>query len=103
MGSRELGSGKPSVYRRRRTPSNNGEKNEVDECRRIAAAASSPPLRRSCRPSRRRRSHSRRQHNNLRSIDVEIPLGAFVCVTGVSGSGKVRWSAIFSSKRCGAI
>ena len=26
--------------------------------------------------------------NNLKSIDVEIPLGCFVCVTGVSGSGK---------------
>ncbi len=26
--------------------------------------------------------------NNLRSIDVDIPLGMFVCVTGVSGSGK---------------
>lgn len=26
--------------------------------------------------------------NNLRQIDVEIPLGMFVCVTGVSGSGK---------------
>ena len=28
------------------------------------------------------------QQNNLRQIDVEIPLGLFVCVTGVSGSGK---------------
>ena len=28
------------------------------------------------------------QQNNLKSIDVEIPLGCFVCVTGVSGSGK---------------
>jgi len=28
-----------------------------------------------------------REHN-LKNIDVEIPLGAFVCVTGVSGSGK---------------
>ena len=26
--------------------------------------------------------------NNLKKIDVEIPLGDFVCVTGVSGSGK---------------
>jgi excinuclease ABC subunit A len=26
--------------------------------------------------------------NNLKHIDVEIPLGCFVCVTGVSGSGK---------------
>ncbi|MBU0517438.1 excinuclease ABC subunit UvrA, partial [bacterium] len=26
--------------------------------------------------------------NNLKSIDVHIPLGNFVCVTGVSGSGK---------------
>jgi excinuclease ABC subunit A len=28
-----------------------------------------------------------RQHN-LRNIDVSIPLGLFVCITGVSGSGK---------------
>jgi excinuclease ABC subunit A len=26
--------------------------------------------------------------NNLKKIDVEIPLGLFVCITGVSGSGK---------------
>ncbi len=33
------------------------------------------------------RIHGARAHN-LKNIDVEIPLGKFVCVTGVSGSGK---------------
>ena len=28
------------------------------------------------------------RHNNLKGVDFEIPLGKFVCVTGVSGSGK---------------
>lgn len=33
------------------------------------------------------------KHNNLKNVDIEIPLGAFVCLTGSSGSGK---SSIFS-------
>ena len=28
------------------------------------------------------------KENNLKNINVEIPLGKFICVTGVSGSGK---------------
>ncbi|MBR4132458.1 MAG: excinuclease ABC subunit UvrA, partial [Oscillospiraceae bacterium] len=28
------------------------------------------------------------RENNLRGIDVKLPLGTFICVTGVSGSGK---------------
>ena len=45
-------------------------------------------------PARRREGHGTalevlgaREHN-LRAIDARIPLGCFVCVTGVSGSGK---------------
>ncbi len=44
---------------------------------------------------RRRRAHSGKraltvygaQENNLKAIDVKFPLGTFICVTGVSGSG----------------
>lgn len=45
-------------------------------------------------PSERREGNGRSlflkdaHRNNLRHIDVEIPLGKLVCVTGVSGSGK---------------
>lgn len=28
------------------------------------------------------------KHNNLKNIDVKLPLGKFICVSGVSGSGK---------------
>src|SRR5260370_35076014 len=42
----------------------------------------------------RRRSEGRKgqvagaRENNLKDLTVEIPLGLFVCVTGVSGAGK---------------
>src|SRR5262249_19462472 len=45
-------------------------------------------------PERRRPPTDRRltvvgaRHHNLKGIDVSVPLGLFVCVTGVSGSGK---------------
>jgi excinuclease ABC subunit A len=45
-------------------------------------------------PSRRRSGNGRfavihgARENNLKNIDVRIPLGKFICVTGVSGSGK---------------
>ena len=45
-----------------------------------------PPER---RPGNGRHIQIRNAHlNNLQQIDVDIPLGKFVCITGVSGSGK---------------
>ena len=40
------------------------------------------------KPTKARIKITGASENNLKSIDVEIPLGCFVCVTGVSGSGK---------------
>ena len=44
-------------------------------------------------PARRRRSRQKlvlrgAQGNNLKEVDLELPLGLLMCVTGVSGSGK---------------
>jgi len=45
-------------------------------------------------PSRRRPANGHiisvrgASQNNLKDVDVDIPLGVFVCITGVSGSGK---------------
>ena len=37
--------------------------------------------------------------NNLKDVDVKIPLGQFVCITGVSGSGKSSFMVEILSKR----
>lgn len=45
-------------------------------------------------PQERRKGNSKKfvikgaSGNNLKNVNIEIPLGAFVCVSGVSGSGK---------------
>ena len=40
------------------------------------------------KPSERKITIVGARHNNLKNITVELPLGTFICVTGVSGSGK---------------
>ncbi|MBQ6324173.1 MAG: excinuclease ABC subunit UvrA [Bacilli bacterium] len=40
------------------------------------------------------------KENNLKNIDVDIPLGTFTCVTGVSGSGK---SSLINEILCKAV
>ena len=57
-------------------------------------------------PGKRRKGHKgqflvvrQAQENNLKNVDVAIPLGKFVCVTGVSGSGKSSFLVEILSKR----
>ena len=59
-------------------------------------------------PERRREGNGHRltirgaAENNLKNIDVSIPLGTFTCVTGVSGSGKSSLVNEILFKRLGA-
>jgi excinuclease ABC subunit A len=69
----------------------------VDDIQRISASVTGAYLSgRECVevPSSRRRGNGKSieiigaRENNLKGVSVEIPLGNFVCITGVSGSGK---------------
>ena len=56
-------------------------------------------------PKKRRKGTGERlrivgaQENNLKNIDICLPLGQFICITGVSGSGKSSFMIEILSKR----
>ena len=57
-------------------------------------------------PKKRRKGNNKKiqiigaSENNLQNIDVDIPLGTFTCVTGVSGSGKSSLVMEILAKSC---
>lgn len=51
------------------------------------AMSISPPDKR-VQPDKRKIIIKGARHNNLKKMNVKLPLGMFICVTGVSGSGK---------------
>jgi len=71
-----------------------GTPEEVAQCRESVTGDYLSGRRSVAVPSVRREGNGKKlrivgaRENNLKNIDVEIPLGCFVCVTGVSGSGK---------------
>ena len=60
-------------------------------------------------PARRRKGNGHflsvrgAAENNLKNLDVDIPLGTFTCVTGVSGSGKSSLVTEVIEKKLGAV
>ncbi len=83
----------PGAGRKGGTVTGSGTPSEMEHCRSLTCdyltgrrQIPMPHVRR--KPDARRIVIKGAGGHNLRSIDVDIPLGLFVCITGVSGSGK---------------
>lgn len=72
----------------------NGKPSEIVNCPESITGQYLSGVKRVEIPEKRRKGNGKKlrivgaSQNNLKNITVDIPLGAFVCVTGVSGSGK---------------
>lgn len=72
----------------------NGKVEDIVKCKESITGQYLSGVKRVEIPEKRRKGNGKKlkilgaSQNNLRNINVDIPLGEFVCVTGVSGSGK---------------
>jgi len=72
----------------------NGKVKDILKCKESITGQYLSGVKRVDVPEKRRKGNGKKlkiigaSQNNLKNIDVEFPLGEFICVTGVSGSGK---------------
>ncbi|MFA6542184.1 MAG: excinuclease ABC subunit UvrA [Bacteroidota bacterium] len=88
-GGKVIAAGKPEMFKAKGRKSNNGSSDAYSSTIAYLSGEKRIDI-----PQKRRKGNGtflsikKASGNNLRNVDLRIPLGTFSCITGVSGSGK---------------